>query len=83
MEVHTSRDRVPLGRDVLYREPKVGERLGEGAAEPPPSLQAFQGARGGRDVNHDAGGQDVRFGLQVALVVRLDPLSNDGLVLFC
>ncbi len=31
-EGHTRRDRVPLGRDVLYGEPKVRERLREGGS---------------------------------------------------
>jgi hypothetical protein len=66
-----------------HREPNVGERLREGAAELPPGLQALQGAWGSRDVSYVVGSQDGRFGLQVALVVSLDPPSKDSLVLFC
>ena len=39
---HPRRDRVPLGRDVLYGEPKIGKRLGEGGSVLPPGLQALQ-----------------------------------------
>jgi hypothetical protein len=53
------------------------------AKEPLNCLQARQGAWGSRDVSHVVGSQEVGFGLQVALVVSLDPPSNDGLVLFC
>jgi hypothetical protein len=42
MEGQTGRDRVPLGCDVLHREPKVGERLYEGGGELPLGLQALQ-----------------------------------------
>ena len=38
---HPRRDRVPLGRDVLYGEPKIGKRLGEWGSELPPGLQAL------------------------------------------
>src|SRR5215210_6663181 len=82
IEGHTRRNLLPLGRDVLHREPKVGERLREGAAELPPGLQALQRAWGSRDVSYEAGSQDSRFGLPVALVIRLDPPADDGLVLF-
>jgi hypothetical protein len=68
----------------LYGEPKVRERLYEGGGELPPGLQALQiqGGGGIRDVSYEAGSQDVRFGLQVALVKRLDPPPDDGLVVF-
>src|ERR687890_1172536 len=80
-EGHTRCDCVPLGRDVLYGEPKVRERLYEGGGELPPGLQALQvqGGGGVGDVSYNAGSQDVRFALQVALVERLDPSSDDGL----
>jgi hypothetical protein len=84
MEGHPRRDRVPLGRDVLHREPKVAKCLREGSGELSPGLQALQvqGGGGTRDVSYEAGSQDVRFGLQVALVIRLDPPSDDSLVVF-
>src|SRR5918994_5961949 len=80
---YTSRYHLLHREDVLNREPKVGKRLREGAAELRPGLQAHQGARGTWDVSYIARGQEVHFGLPVALVVRLDPPANDGLVVFC
>ena len=81
-EGHTRHDCVPLGRDVLYGEPKIRERLYEGGGELPPDLQALQvqGSGGIRDVSYEAGSQDVRVGLQVALVKRFNPPSDDGLL---
>src|SRR5215204_4024788 len=78
MERYAGRDLVPLGEDVLHREPKVGKGLHEGGGELPPGLQALQGAWGSRDVSYVAGIQDIRFCLHVAVVVGLDPASNDG-----
>jgi hypothetical protein len=33
-------------------------------------------------MSYIARGQEIRFGLSVAIVVRLDPPVNDGLVVF-
>jgi hypothetical protein len=87
VEGHTGRTLIPHREDVLHREPKVGKRLHEGGGELPLGLQALQGAWGTWDVSYVApgyvaGSQDVRFCLHVAVVVGLDPPSNDGLVVF-
>jgi hypothetical protein len=70
----------PLGEDVLHREPKVGQSLYEGGGELRPGLRV-QWTWGSRSVSYVAGSQDVRFDLlDVAVVVGLDPPSNNGLV---
>src|SRR5215218_7221387 len=71
----------PPGEDVLHREPKVGERLHEGAAELRPGLQV-KGAWESRGMGDVAWRQDVHFGLRrVGIVERFDPPSNHGPVL--
>jgi hypothetical protein len=81
LEGNTGRDHVPPAEDVLHREPKVGERLREGREDLRPGLRV-QGTWEPRGVGDVAGSTGVRFCLRVAVVVRLDPPSNDRFVIF-
>src|ERR687889_1473875 len=80
-EGYTRRDHVPLGEDVLHREPKVGKRLHEGGGELRPGLQV-KGTWEPRGMGNVVWSQDVHFSLRpVGVVERFDPPSNDRLVL--